>query len=100
MVVFFSAFYDDDFYLIDNLKDIARHYIMGWFLLDVLAIIPFDQFNLTTGMDRPTHMNSMIRIAKVGRMQKLVKLTRLIRIIKVVKNKNKLLFQQVRDLFG
>lgn len=44
VVVFFSAFYDEDFYLIDNLKDIARHYIFGWFMLDVLAIIPFDMF--------------------------------------------------------
>ena len=39
VVVFFSAFYDDNFYLIDNLKDISIHYVFGWFLLDLSAIV-------------------------------------------------------------
>lgn len=42
IVVFLSAFYNDDFQIVDNLKDIARHYLFGWFLIDVLAIMPFD----------------------------------------------------------
>ena len=45
IVVFFSAFYDEDFIITENLKDIARNYIFGWFLLDLCAIIPFDKFN-------------------------------------------------------
>ena len=42
IVVFLSAFYDEDFYIIDDLKDIARNYIFGWFILDICAITPFD----------------------------------------------------------
>ena len=42
IVVFFSAFYDDDFVIIDEFKYIARNYIFGWFFLDVAAITPFD----------------------------------------------------------
>ena len=45
IVVFLSAFYDEDFIITENLKDIARNYIFGWFLLDLCAIIPFDKFN-------------------------------------------------------
>ena len=43
IVVFLSAFYDDDFRMIDNVKEIARAYLFGWFIIDLLAIIPFDQ---------------------------------------------------------
>lgn len=44
LIVFFSAFYDEDFNIIDDMKDIARFYIIGWFFFDVLAIVPFDKF--------------------------------------------------------
>ena len=44
IVIFFSAFYDDDYQLIDNFKDISRNYFFGWFILDILAITPFEEF--------------------------------------------------------
>ena len=55
-------------------------------MVDLLAIIPFDQ--LFTGSDE---YNQLARVARVGRLYKLVKLTRLFRMLKVVKQKNKLL---------
>lgn len=42
---YFSAFYDEDYNLIDNLKLIARNYFFGWFFIDLSAIIPFDSFS-------------------------------------------------------
>jgi hypothetical protein len=42
-VIFNTAFYDEDVELIDDRKDIAASYIQGWFVVDLLAIIPFDQ---------------------------------------------------------
>lgn len=42
VVMFLTAFYNDDFHIIDDTKIIARNYLFGWFLLDVLAITPFD----------------------------------------------------------
>ena len=44
IVMFFSAYHDDDFQIIDDMGDIARNYIVGWFFLDVMAITPFDEF--------------------------------------------------------
>lgn len=84
----------------DNPKDIARNYIFGWFLLDTLAITPFDK--LTPSEDDEStsgNANQLVRIAKLGRMQKLIKLTRLIRIIKVVKNQKSML-QQIKNILG
>jgi len=87
IVIFFTATYDDDFVLVDNLGRIASMYLGGWFLLDLLAIFPFDQVN---GGDNAkdsnsSHINGMARITRLGRMYKLIKLTRLIRVLKVIK---------------
>ena len=42
LVIFNSAFYNDDSEIIDDRKEIARSYAKGWFVVDVLAIVPFD----------------------------------------------------------
>ena len=41
IIIFFSAYYDEDFRTIDDRKTIAKTYIWSWFFLDVFAIIPF-----------------------------------------------------------
>ena len=43
-VIFASAFYDDDYNIIDNRCLIAEAYFKSWFVIDVLAIIPFERF--------------------------------------------------------
>ena len=40
VVIFNTAFYDDDFQMIENRKDIACFYLKGWFIIDVLSIFP------------------------------------------------------------
>ena len=40
---FSSAFEDADFKTIDDRKQIAIDYMLGWFLIDVFAIIPFSE---------------------------------------------------------
>lgn len=42
VIVFFSAFYNSSFKIIDEMKLIAQDYLYGWFLIDIVAIIPFD----------------------------------------------------------
>ena len=44
IVNFFSASYDLNYNIVEDLKSIAKHYIYGWFFLDLGAIIPFDSF--------------------------------------------------------
>ena len=42
IIIFNSAFHDDDFNIVDDRKKIAIKYIQSWFWIDLLAIIPFD----------------------------------------------------------
>ena len=85
VVIFNTVYYDSDVNLVEDRKEIANNYIRGWFFVDLLAIVPFDQIL------NATEFNSLVRVARVGRLYKLVKLTRLLRILKIMKEKSKLL---------
>lgn len=41
-IIFNSATYDEDFVLETNRQAIAAEYLSGWFLIDIVAIIPFE----------------------------------------------------------
>ena len=41
-VNFNSAFYDDEYVIVQNRKVIAKQYARSWFLIDLLAIIPLE----------------------------------------------------------
>ena len=79
IVIFNSAFYNEDSEIIDDRKEIAKWYLTGWFTIDLLAVIPFDSIINASGY------NQLARVTRVGRLYKLVKLTRLFRMLKVVK---------------
>lgn len=39
---FKTAFYDENLNLISDHSRIVSHYMMGWFVVDVMSIVPFD----------------------------------------------------------
>ena len=91
LVCFNSAFYDFDNDLIDNRKEIAKNYLLGWFTIDIVAIIPFDVMLENIASAEARDFNPLLRIARFGKLYRLVKLIRLFRmfkLIKVMKNRN------------
>lgn len=94
-----SAFYNDEFQLVDSNKAIAASYLRGWFLIDFVAILPFDlMIQSSEANTKSDDINGIVRIARLGRMYKLIKLTRLIRIIKIMKQKSNIV-KFAADLF-
>ena len=41
ILIFFTAFYDEEMETVTDRKTIAKTYLKGWFILDLLAVIPF-----------------------------------------------------------
>jgi hypothetical protein len=41
-IIFNSAYYDNEFIIVDDRKEITNSYLKGWFSIDTFAIIPFD----------------------------------------------------------
>ena len=86
ILIFNTAFYDEDFKMISHRGLIAIEYFKGWFIIDLLAIFPIGLIQeLTTATEDAgeagSNVNGIVRIARIGRMYKLIKLTRLIRIV-------------------
>lgn len=86
IIIFNSAYYDEDFNLVQDRKLIAKQYLTGWFSIDLLAIVPFDLF-----FGNSNDLNQVVRIARIGRMYKLIKLTRMFKVFKMCKEKNNML---------
>ena len=42
-VSFVSAYYDEDNVLVTNNRYIAVEYFKGWFLIDVVSVVPFNE---------------------------------------------------------
>ena len=42
LVNFNSAYIDESYEVIDDRKKIAKSYIVSWFLIDFLSIVPFE----------------------------------------------------------
>jgi hypothetical protein len=85
-IIFNSAYFDDDFKLIQNRKTICAQYLKGWFIIDAIAIFPFQIMMSGAG-----NYSDMVRITRIGRMYKLIKLTKLFRTLKMMKEKDKVL---------
>ena len=83
-VIFFSAYIDGDYNLIDDYNVIAANYCTGWFLIDLISIIPFDLILMTTGS-----FNRLARFARIGKLYKLIKMARMAKVLKIGKIKNK-----------
>ena len=49
VVIFFSAFVDDNLKLIDDRKVIFKTYLMGWFAVDLVSSVPFSVFDSQNG---------------------------------------------------
>ena len=76
LLTFVSATYDENSQLEEDRGQIACQYLQSWFLIDALAIFPF-QVLLNA---EASGLNGMVRVARIGRLYKLIRLTKLIRI--------------------
>ena len=58
---------------------IAWNYLTGWFLIDLIAIVPFEVI-FSNGVSA-----NMVRFTRIGRLNKVFKLMKLVRLIKLKK---------------
>lgn len=86
VLIFNTAYYDEDFVLIDSHKQIAKAYCKGWFAIDALAILPFDLL-----LGSASDFNDIVRVARIGRLYKLVKLVKLLRLFRLIRERKKLM---------
>ena len=64
-------------------KKIAINYLKGWFIIDLVSIIPFDFL-----FQGKTNVTAVAKFARIGRLYKLIRMTRLAKLLKLLKSKN------------
>jgi hypothetical protein len=70
----------EDGRMVTNRRRIARHYMMGWFSIDVISIIPFDLLGGGPDPDpNSTAPSSNLKIFRVIRLLRLIKLMKLVK---------------------
>ena len=75
--------------IIDNRNKIASKYLKGWFLIDFMAVLPFEEiirFVTQSGNENNNGYNKLVRMSRLSKLYKLIKITRLIRLLKVMKS--------------
>ena len=65
--------------LLISCKDIAKNYLAGWFMLDLISVMPFEDFVTLIG----SGAESLDLIARLTKVLRLMRLMRLIRLFKV-----------------
>jgi hypothetical protein len=68
--MFLTAFYDKNQNLQTSYSAIIRNYLRGWFLVDVLSVMPFEMIGDT--VSGPTY-NRLFRLLRLPRLYSLMK---------------------------
>lgn len=94
VVIFNTAYQTDAMEIEDDRFQIAKAYIQGWFIIDLMAVLPFE-FILKLFMhgggegNGNVDYNKFVRMSRMTKIYKLIKITRLIRLLKLMKKTNK-----------
>ena len=77
ILCFNAAYITQDQEIVSDRKSIAKNYLTGWFWIDFIAIVPFEEIMTSN------KFNKLTRVLRVARMSKLLKLTKMFRIMKI-----------------
>lgn len=95
IIIFNSAVADENLEIISDRSTIIWDYLKGWFLIDVIAIFPFDWVFESNG-----DAANLVRFIRIGRITKLLKLMKLIRLMKLQKDTSFNLTAWMQDFFS
>lgn len=100
VVTFISAEVKEDGTLEKNRRIIAKKYLKGWFLIDLLAFIPFDLINYALGNrsdeSSTSNYNNLARLLRLPRLYKLLRIFRIIKALRAYSNSG--VIEKLQDL--
>lgn len=79
LLIFNTALQDDDYAIIQDRALICKDYLQGWFIIDVVAILPLEH------MIGGGEATNLVRYTRIGRITKILRLVKLLRLIKLQK---------------
>jgi hypothetical protein len=94
ILLFFTAYINDDLDIVDTKKEIALEYLKSWFPIDLISVIPFDLI-ITYGQ-----FTRIARISRISKISKIIRMTKMVRLLKIGKVRTKLFknFSQMTEI--
>ena len=77
---FFSAYIDYEGKLVTDSKKIIRNYLTGWFVIDIVGILPLQYLGEMGGY------NKMVRFSRVPRLYKVLRVVRLFKMVRLLRS--------------
>ena len=68
-----------------RLKKISENYLLGGFVIDLIASFPFNLFKTKGSDEATTNLNELLRLARLQRIYRLLRLFRIMRLLKFQK---------------
>lgn len=101
IITFFTAFYNENNVLVTSKLEIGYNYLKTWFVIDLIACIPFSYF-LEDNVDssNPSSYNSLIRLGRLSRLYRLLRVIRLLRIVKLANLKKLKIMETLKTLMS
>ena len=93
IIIFNTAIYDDDFYIITDRAKITNDYLSSWFVLDLFCILPLDY------LIRGGGSTNFIRLVRLGRINKFLKLLKLMRLTRFSRKSSNSCLTMLTDYF-
>ena len=83
LVTMNSAYMNEDQKLVNNRKQIIKSYLRGWFVLDLIACMPFQ---LMVSEDEDASYNKLLRLMRIPRLYRLIRIFRLFKLIRLFRS--------------
>jgi hypothetical protein len=79
-----TAYENDDGHIVTQRCLIAKHYLRGWFIIDLVAVLPYSYIVMMLGNDVESKGSSqgIIKSLRLVRLAKLLRLTRLLPLLR------------------
>ena len=87
VLTFFTA-YEEKGTLVINRHMIAKNYLKGWFMLDVITTIPFQLLEKMNTDANGASDSKALRLARIPRLYRLLRIFRLLRLLKLLKRES------------
>ena len=73
MLNFFMAYFDEEEEIVTDRRKIVKNYLRSWFILDLVALLPFNYLMQDNGKK---DYSQLARLSRLPRLYRLIKITK------------------------
>jgi CRP-like cAMP-binding protein len=100
IVIFFSAYEENDGSIVTAHRRIAWKYLRTWFFIDLIAVFPFELLERDSSEDSVSSSGGYKHLLRLIRLPRLYRIIRIVRLLKFArKNRENELLEKLQDLF-